>query len=165
MAAAWMAGEISSRSDRWKQAVIVCAALMLCLCAWRANHQVGYWQNSGALFTRTLEVTEDNVLAQNNLGYYFYKQGRPDEALKHYVEAVRISPQYNTAWENIFSVMADERLDQKVLAHYTQSLKSKARIPHAPLSNWNTIGLVTLGVAIGFLSLKAIPRARGHPPD
>lgn len=165
MATSWMAGEISSRSDRWKQTVIALAGLALCLCAWRANHQIGYWQNSGTLFTRALEVTEDNVLAQNNLGYYFYKQGRLEDALKHYVEAVRISPQYNTAWENIFLAMADERLNRKVLAHYTQALKSKARIPRAPPNNWSTIGLVTLGVAIGFLSLKMIPRARGYPPD
>jgi len=152
---AWAAGELSSRWNKWKHATIAVAVLLLCLCAWRTNDQLRCWQNSGTLFSHALQATKNNFLAHNNLGSHLYSHGRHDEAMKHYIEAVKIYPQYNITWENIFCALADKKLDQKAIAHYVQALKSKPNIAAVPRSNWSTMGFITLGVAIGILFLKA----------
>lgn len=152
---AWAAGELSSRCDKWKHATIAAAMLLLCLCAWRTNDQLRCWQNSDTLFSHALQATKNNFLAHNNLGSHLYSHGRHDEAMKHYIEAVKIYPQYNITWENIFCALADKKFDQKAIAHYTQALKSKPNIADVPQSNWNTTGFIALGVAIGILFLIA----------
>ncbi|MBI5685115.1 MAG: tetratricopeptide repeat protein [Verrucomicrobia bacterium] len=157
---AWATGEIPSRWNRWRRATVAGAMLLLCLCAWRAHDQLRHWQNSGTLFSHALQATKNNFLAHNNLGSYLYSRGRHDEAMKHYVEAVNINPQYNLTWENIFCALADTRLDRQAIAHYTQTLKSKTNAAAAPAGNWNTMGFATFGAAIGALFLKAILRTR-----
>ncbi|MCX6901448.1 MAG: hypothetical protein NT105_22440 [Verrucomicrobia bacterium] len=153
---AWAAGEVSSRWNKWKHPATAFAMLSLCLCTWRANDQLRCWQNSDTLFSHALQATKNNFLAHNNLGSHLYSHGCYDAAMKHYIEAVKIYPQYNITWENVFCALADKKLDQKAIAHYAQALKAKPNIADAPRSNWNTMGLMTLGVAIGVLLLKTI---------
>lgn len=47
-------------------------------------------EESQALFLKTLELKPDHVFCHNNLGRIFFQQGRVEEALKHYREAVRL---------------------------------------------------------------------------
>lgn len=91
--AAWAAGEAAAKQRQWRNAVGALAALLLGLCAWRADVQLGFWTDSGALFSHALAVTERNCLAHSNLGIYLVGKGHLDEAMKHYREAVRIWPQ------------------------------------------------------------------------
>lgn len=93
MMLAWTAGEAVARLPRWKTAAGALAAVLLGLCAWRTDYQLGFWTDSGTLFTHTLAVTERNCIAHANLGIYLMSKGRTDEALRHYREAVRIWPQ------------------------------------------------------------------------
>ena len=79
------------------------AALLLALCAWQTHGQLGYWTDSGALFTHAIAVTDNNCIAHTNLGYYYQNKGRLDEAIRHYAEAVKIWPQYDTAVNNLFN--------------------------------------------------------------
>ncbi|MCX6909093.1 MAG: tetratricopeptide repeat protein [Verrucomicrobia bacterium] len=90
---AWAAGEAVAKRRRWRNAAGPLAALLLGLCAWRADVQLGFWPDSGTLFTHALAVTERNCLAHSNLGIYLVGKGHLDEAMKHYREAVRIWPQ------------------------------------------------------------------------
>ncbi|MFZ2640590.1 MAG: tetratricopeptide repeat protein [Verrucomicrobiia bacterium] len=111
VAAAWAAGEAASRSRPWRTAVSVLAVLLLCSCAWRTVHQLGFWRDSGTLFTHALQVTDKNFVAHTNLGFHLENSGRLDEAIKHYMAAVRICPQYGTAWNNLFNAQtAKDRL-------------------------------------------------------
>jgi len=64
--------------------VIGCMAL-----TWR---QVGYWHDSETLFRHALAVTENNAVAENNLGIALVYQGRFDEAIEHHRCAVEFKP-------------------------------------------------------------------------
>ena len=64
------------------------AALALGLCAWRAHDQVGFWTDSGTLFTHALAVTDGNFYAHANLNIYFTSKGRLDEAIAQFDRAV-----------------------------------------------------------------------------
>ena len=103
----WAAGDILSKRLQWKPASIALAAVLLCLYAWRANYQTGLWTDSGTLFSHTLAVTgENNYIAQNDLGYYFQKKGRYDEAIERYNIAVKLWPEIGTAWNNRADTLA-----------------------------------------------------------
>jgi Flp pilus assembly protein TadD len=52
--------------------------------------QVHNWKNGISLFEHTLEITPNNWLSNNNLGVALYSKGRTDDAIKHYLEALRI---------------------------------------------------------------------------
>ena len=78
----WAAGEAVARQSRWRNAAGALAALLLGLCAWRTDDQLGFWPDSGTLFTHALAVTERNCLAHSNLGIYLVGKGRLDEAMK-----------------------------------------------------------------------------------
>jgi protein O-mannosyl-transferase len=63
--------------------------------------QLFYWQNSITLFTHTVAVTQDNILAEYNLGEALARADAKEEAEKHYLKALAIKPnrveaQYNS---------------------------------------------------------------------
>ena len=54
--------------------------------------QTTYWKDNFALYGRMLEVDPRTPVAYNNLALIFTQKGQYGEALRHYEEAVRISP-------------------------------------------------------------------------
>jgi tetratricopeptide (TPR) repeat protein len=97
----WGAYELTCR---WRYQVLGLsvaggAAIVLCLALTR--HQLGYWRDSEALSRHTLEVTENNDIAHNQLGAALAKKGQMDEALRHFQEAIRLNPHYSAAHNNL----------------------------------------------------------------
>jgi tetratricopeptide (TPR) repeat protein len=60
--------------------------------AWIAHQQIGYWDDNIALWTRTLQVTRNNWVAEDNLGGALMEQGRLDAAISHFRAAAAIYP-------------------------------------------------------------------------
>ena len=54
--------------------------------------QVQYWNNSITLFEHTLDIAKGSYMVHSNLGNALARRGSLDEAIKHYSEALRISP-------------------------------------------------------------------------
>jgi len=52
--------------------------------------QVGYWENSITLFEHTQKTTPNNSLVHNSLGVALDNQGRIEEAIEHYLQALSI---------------------------------------------------------------------------
>ena len=90
---AWAAGEVVAKWRRGKTVAGALAAMLLGLCIWRADNQLGFWTDSGTLFTHALAVTDGNFYAHANLNIYFASKGRLDKAMKHAEEAQKIWPQ------------------------------------------------------------------------
>ena len=74
-------------------------AIILCIVVTR--QQLGYWRNSEALFQHAIAMTEDNPVAHNQLGTAFFNQGKMDEAINQYQEAVRLQPSYADPYYNL----------------------------------------------------------------
>lgn len=83
IAAAW------SFSGRTAAAV---GAIAIVLCAGVTWRQVHYWKDGETLFRHAIAVTDENYIAHDNLGVELDRQGRSEEALAEYREAVRIQP-------------------------------------------------------------------------
>lgn len=68
------------------------AAVILIALALTTQRQISYWQNNEGLWTHTLAVTENNFVAEDNLGGALILQGKEEEAHAHFEAAARINP-------------------------------------------------------------------------
>jgi protein O-mannosyl-transferase len=68
------------------------AATVLILLALITHRQIGYWQSSHDLWVHALEVTQNNFVAEDNLGGALVLEGKADEAFPHFEAAARINP-------------------------------------------------------------------------
>ena len=79
--------------DRLPRSVSVPAAgLAAAACAVLTWNQVHVWKDGATLFAHAIAVTNGNFVAHDNLGVELDRQGRPEEALAQYREAIRIRP-------------------------------------------------------------------------
>jgi protein O-mannosyl-transferase len=102
----WGAAEILEELQAKMLAIPLAAAacLALAVLSWI---QVGYWRNSETLFRHALAVTNDNKIANNNLGNYLMASGRLSEALPYFETAVRIDPESAPARTNLGTVLGE----------------------------------------------------------
>ena len=90
IAVTWGTGELlaSLRVHRFVAAGLALA--VLAAAAGAARVQAGYWRDSETLWQRALDVVPNNDLAHANLGLVLRDTGRPEQALEHFLEALRI---------------------------------------------------------------------------
>ncbi|MGD0744716.1 MAG: tetratricopeptide repeat protein [Verrucomicrobiota bacterium] len=88
----WGIGEACRHWRVPKSTVVFCAAFMLTACALRTRNQLDYWQNSGTLFRRALAVTENNYVAENDLGTWLSSRGQIAGAMDCYRQSLKIKP-------------------------------------------------------------------------
>jgi len=69
----------------------------LSLLAVGTRQQIAYWHDSVTLFTHAIAVTSGNYLAHVSLGSALTREGRVDEALRHFYLALEENPQYGVA--------------------------------------------------------------------
>jgi tetratricopeptide (TPR) repeat protein len=87
--------------------------------------QVRYWKNSVLLFKHAVEVTDNNYIMHNNLGFALTARGRPDEAIKHYKEALRINPDFEQANINIGLALLSQGKFDECVDYYQEVLRVK----------------------------------------
>jgi len=88
----WAIADLVGRSRALRYLVATCAFLAVFALAWFAHAQTEYWRDSEKLWTRALETTTDNVVAEENLGQALYQRGKVNDALSHLDKALRIEP-------------------------------------------------------------------------
>ncbi len=105
-----------------RQVAAVAAITLLAAFAVVCRAQVLQWENTETLFRHALAVTKNNWLAHYNLGVYLMQQGRLDDAIAHYEQAVRIRPNYFEAHNNMaFALRKAGRLAEAI-DHWEQAL-------------------------------------------
>jgi tetratricopeptide (TPR) repeat protein len=101
IAIAWAGADLVARWH-WTRYLVASVAVAICAaCMVVAWEETAYWQNDETLFTRAIEVTGNNWLAENDLGAYMYKLQRDAEAVVHFQNAVRLVPNYVGARSNL----------------------------------------------------------------
>ena len=93
---------------------------VLMLLTW---NQVQRWENSLTLFSHTLQHTSDNWLIHHNLGNALDKTGRTDDAIEHYLEALRIRPDYADAHYNLGNALDKSGRTDDAIEHYLVALR------------------------------------------
>lgn len=85
---------------------VISSAVILVACAVRTFDQLSYWQNTETLFKHSAAVTKNNYIAHYNLGHFYFRKNRIDDAIKHYTTAVQIRPYYDDALNNLGIALA-----------------------------------------------------------
>jgi len=123
MIISWGVPELAARWRYKKIGFATAGTVILSILTAMTGQQIKYWKNSNTLFEHALDVTDNNYLAHNNLGRALEEQGRTDDAISHYTEALQINPDYETAQYNLGLALAGRgRIDEAVI-HYTEALQ------------------------------------------
>ena len=134
---AWGVSDLFKKWQHKKNFLGVSIMIILSALAWKTFHQLGYWKNGIVLFENAVSVTENNYLAHNNLGTA-YGPVDLDKAIYHYKAALKIKPDYVTAFFNLGIVMEKKGKTDEAIANYLEAL----RINPNYLEVYNNLGVV-----------------------
>ena len=124
---AWGVPDLLERWQHRRTFLAISAGCILSALTMVTWMQLQYWQNSSSLFEHAINVTENNAIAHNNLGNALQEQGKTDEAIEHYTEALEIKPHDANAHSNMGVALSEQGRTSEAIDHYTEALKIK---PH-----------------------------------
>jgi len=97
LAAVWGLADIAATAKLKPMWMAIPAGCALALFALQTLRQIPYWKSSLDLWPHTLAVTQDNFVAEDNMGVTLSSLNRPAQALKYFLNAERIKPMDPTA--------------------------------------------------------------------
>ncbi len=120
---------------RYKKIVFVSSVILvvsaMSICTW---FQLSCWRNSLTLFQHALEVTNNNYVAHYGIADPLITQGRLDEAIYHYSQAIRIAPDYAIAFNDLGVVLYKEGKTDEAIDYYKRALKADPCLTSVHLS-------------------------------
>jgi protein O-mannosyl-transferase len=103
--------------------VPVTAAFALAACATLTVRQEFFWKDSETLFKRMIDVTPNNYMARYNLGNFYSKENRTNEAISNFLAAVEEEPNYANAHNNLGCMFKDQKRYDEAIQHYRIALR------------------------------------------
>ena len=110
-------------SMKIERSASVIAAVVLIACATRTWNQEAVWKNSQTLYEHALAVTENNYLAESNLGTTLFNEQNFPGAEQHFHRAIAINPHFATARFKLAVVFEESGHADEALAAYMELLK------------------------------------------
>jgi tetratricopeptide (TPR) repeat protein len=105
------------------RAVVLASAgvLLVCSAAFTAR-ELPHWRDSEALFSRALEVTQNNGVAMQALGAHYARNDQPSAALELLEQAVAVQPRLAGARADLGIVLAAEGRPDEAILQLRQAL-------------------------------------------
>ena len=125
MAVAWGLAELAQRGAlpaRSRLPLAVAVLLGLAALTWR---QAGYWRDQRTVFAHAAAVTEGNHVAHFALGVAADGEGRGDDAIAHYREAIRPNPRFFDAQLKLGNALVGRGDVEAGIAAFRHALKSR----------------------------------------
>jgi len=97
---AWGIPLLIKNKDTRKNILLPVSIAALSIMAVLTWQQCGYWRDNASLFGHALQVTKNNYFAHNSLGADLFKNGKLEEAMYHYNEAIRLNPNATDFYNN-----------------------------------------------------------------
>ena len=101
--------------------------------------QIGYWRSSEELWTHTLQITDDNFIANDMLGSLLVQEQRP-EAMQYFEAAARIAPWDPDSHEAVGAALQDRGDLQGAIRAYQVVLH--ARDPRILAYTYANLGVI-----------------------
>jgi Flp pilus assembly protein TadD len=114
-----------SRSDGGKLGLwltVPAAAVLIALAA-VTYRQIGYWQSNYELWSHTLAVTQNNFIAEDNLGGALILEGKEEEAHVHFLAAARINPKDPMSRSNLGTYFQTHQQLPEAIAEYEAAVQ------------------------------------------
>ena len=119
---------LSELLEKWRyRKVILGISAFIILLTWSvcARYQMRFWPDSMSLFEHAIEVTKHNDVAQFGLAKAFREQGKLDQAIEHYTESLRISPNYPHVHVDLGIALFEAGKADQAVEHFNQALRLK----------------------------------------
>ncbi len=139
----WGLADFARDVPRFRPVLIAGGGAALVVWSMLTVRQVEFWRDSEALFSRAVQVTRDNYLAYNNLGYFLSGKGKAGEAMEHYRKSLEINPNYEDALNNLGHALAAQGKHADAIAYYERALN--VRPGHVEVHNNLGNALAELG--------------------
>ncbi|HUO16933.1 MAG TPA: tetratricopeptide repeat protein [Verrucomicrobiae bacterium] len=101
----------------------IAASVVLIALSVATYRQIGYWQSNQALWAHTLSVTENNFIAEDNLGGALILEGKEEEAHPHFATAARINPRDPMSHSNLGTYDQTHGRLQDAVAEYESAVR------------------------------------------
>jgi tetratricopeptide (TPR) repeat protein len=122
---AWGFPELTAGWRHKKKLLAWAGAFLLITLMASSWFQVRHWKNSIALFEHALHVTKNNYFAHDGMGLFLASQGKNDEAIHQYSEALRIRPDFAEAHNHLGNVLKTKGITAEAIDHYKEALRIK----------------------------------------
>jgi tetratricopeptide (TPR) repeat protein len=117
-------------------------ALAVAVCAILTARQIAYWDDSGTLFQHAVEVTDNNYLAYNNLGFFLSNKGEAAQAMRYYQRALQINPNFDEAHNNLGFALAGQGRNSEAISEYQAALRLNPGLTEAHNNYGNALANV-----------------------
>jgi Flp pilus assembly protein TadD len=129
---AWGGANLVKSLRRYQHAMLMLlAGTLVILSAVVTKQQLGYWQNDISLFQRTLQLTANNYMINNNLALALQSNADLDAAILHFQEALRIAPDYVAAHNNLGIAFQTKGQLDAAIQEYRRALQIDPNDSHA----------------------------------
>jgi len=125
----WGGGDLLKRFRVRKTMILLLTGVTLLyslVCTWR---QVQYWKNSEAIFQHALNVTKRNHHAHFGMGNVCLYREDLNGASWHYVEALRLKPDFAEALNNLGMVLMEQGKISEPMQKYQEAFEIKPNDP------------------------------------
>ena len=122
---AWGAAELGAKWQYGRLGLSISAAIVLVVLSVCTRVQVKYWQNSAALFKHALAVTTDNAAMHERYATAVFNEGKLDQAVSHYNEALRLHPELYQARAGLGLVFLQQGKTNEAIECFKETLQFK----------------------------------------
>jgi Flp pilus assembly protein TadD len=119
----WGTVDIAEKWQKGKLFLIISVILAIVIFGFVSRVQLRHWENSTTLFQHALAVTENNYVARNNLGNALAIEGHLDTAISHYMESIRLRPDYAKARNNLGIALAKQGKLEDAIGQYSEAIR------------------------------------------
>jgi Flp pilus assembly protein TadD len=119
---------------KWLNLVVLCAVAIL-FSFWTYERN-GIWRDDVTLWRDCVEKSPKKARPHNNLGNALVRRGKVNEAVGHYIEALRIKPNYAGAHVNLGIALGKQGKLDRAISHFSEAL----RIEPADAKTHNNLG-------------------------
>jgi hypothetical protein len=159
VAAVWGLSELANRILANGSKKRAFAGAVLVLLAWLTWREVGHWSSSYELWSHALEVTNDNYLAEAELGNVLLMDQRYAEALPHYQRAAALDAHDPDSRVNIGTIYDGAGLHREAAAEYQDAIRILSDMPPGEAQK-NTIFAATWSLGNTSVGLGEYENAR-----
>jgi tetratricopeptide (TPR) repeat protein len=117
------------------------AAIILIILSTTTWFQARHWQNGITIFKHTVDVTQNNCVANCELGHALMRNGKLDDAVIQFYNALRINPNHEEAHANLGYTLACQGKVKDAIYHYNKTL----RINRDNVKTHNNLGVLLAG--------------------
>ena len=143
IAIVWLVADWASRLRLQQGIAVLCFVVLVSPYVYLTRKQIGYWHDSLSLFSYTLQATDNNGMAENNMGAALVEKGQPELAQTHFETAVRLIPELASAHYNLAVLWQRQNRMEQATREYRQAIALSSDPMEAAQAH-NNLGILYL---------------------